>query len=72
MQEYVIPLYVQGTFDEHAESLNNPMIKCYLIIKPLDLMTNITAPDVEPPLKLYTCKAAEDNACCFQELKRIM
>ncbi len=48
------------------------MIKHYQIIKLLDLLSNLPAPDVEPPLKYYTCKAAEDNARCFQELKRIV
>ncbi len=48
------------------------MIKHYPIIKPSDLLSNISATDVEPPLKLYTLKAAEDNAQCFQELKCIV
>ncbi len=48
------------------------MIKRYMIIKSSDLLSNLPAPDVEPPLKFYTRKEAEDNACCFQELKRIV
>ncbi len=52
-------------FDDH-------MIKQYPIIKPVELLTNLPVPDVEPPLKYYTSKAAEDNAQCFQELKSIL
>ncbi len=48
------------------------MIMHYPIIKSLDLLSNLPAPDVEPPLKFYTHEAAEDNAWCFQELKCIV
>ncbi len=54
-----------------AKSFDNQMIKHYLIIKSLDLLSNLPAPDVEPPLKFYTCEAAEDSAQCFLELKQI-
>ncbi len=49
-----------------AEPFYDQMIKCNPIIKPTELLGNIKAPD-----NLYTCKATEDNACCFQELKCI-
>ncbi len=48
------------------------MIKIYPIIKPTELLSNLIVLGVEPPLKLYTHKAEEDNACCFQELKCIV
>ncbi len=48
------------------------MIKLYPIIKPIKPLSNLIVPGVEPPLKLYTREAAEGNARCFQELKRIV
>ncbi len=48
------------------------MIKRYPIVKLSDLLSNLPVPDVEPPLAYYTRKAAEDNARCFLELKRIV
>ncbi len=72
MREHISPPSTLGPSNDHAKSFNDQMINCYLIIKTLDLLLNMSAPDVEPPLKLYTCKAMEDNAQCFQELKRIV
>ncbi len=48
------------------------MIKWYPIIKPMELLTNLPVMNVDPPLKYYTRYAAEDNALCSQELKRIV
>ncbi len=70
MREHIIPLPVLGT--SCAKSSDNQMIKCYPIIKLSDLLSNLPAPDVEPSLKFYTCKAAENNAHCFLELKCIV
>ncbi len=57
---------------DHAQLFDDQMIKLYPIIKSPDLLLNMTVLGLEPPLKLYTSEAAEDNACCFQELKHIV
>ncbi len=57
---------------DHTLSFDNQMIKLYPIIKPTKILLNLIVPGVEPPLSLYTHEAAEDNARCFQELKRIV
>ena len=72
MREHVIPPSGSGSFLDRAESFDEQMIKLYPIIKPTELLSNLIVPGVEPPLKLYTREAAEDNAKCFQELKRIV
>ncbi len=72
MREHMIPPPGSGSFLDHAQPFNNQMIKLYPIIKPTELLLNLIVPGVEPPLKLYTCKAVEDNASCFQELKHIV
>ncbi len=69
MREHTQPPAATGPSDDHAESFNDQMIKQYPIIKPTELLTNTPILDMEPPLKYYTCKEAEDNAQCFQELK---
>ena len=71
MRERITPPPVPSTND-HAQSFDNQMIKHYPIIKLSDLLLNLPIPDVEPPLAYYTHKAAEDNAQCFLELKRIV
>ena len=72
MREHVIPPQGSGSFLDHSQSFDDQMIKLYPIIKPTELLSNMIVPGVEPPLKLYTREAAEDNARCFQELKRIV
>ncbi len=72
MHKHVIPPAGSGSFLNHAQLFDDQMIKLYPIIKPTELLSNLIVPGVEPPLKLYTRKAVEDNACCFQELKRIV
>ncbi len=72
MHEHVVLPPVLGTSNFCAESFDDQMIKRYPIIKSPDLLSNLPAPDVEPPLKFYTRKEAEDNAICFQELKCIV
>ncbi len=72
MRKRIVPQPAPGTSNDCAESFDDQMIKRYPIIKSLDLLLNLPAPDMEPPLKYYTRKAAEDNAHCFQELKRIV
>ncbi len=37
-----------------------------------ELLANLSILDVKPPVKLYTHQAAEENACCLQELKCIV
>ncbi len=72
MHVHAQPPAMRGSTDNCAESFDEQMIKQYLIIKPTELLTNLPVLDVEPPLKCYTCKAVEDNAQCFQELKHIV
>ncbi len=71
MRKQVIPPPTSGPSNECAKLFDNQMIKKYPISKPLDLLSNIFAPDVEPPLNIFTHKVVEDNAQCFQELKHI-
>ncbi len=72
MREHVIPPQGSKSFLHHSQLFDDQMIKLYLIIKPTELLSNLIVPGVEPPLRLYTREAAEDNAQCFQELKRIV
>ncbi len=72
MRKHAVLSPVLGTSNYCAKSFDDQMIKRYLIIKLSDLLLNLPAPDMEPPLKFYTHEAAEDNACCFQELKHIL
>ncbi len=72
MHKHVIPPVASCLFVNHVQSFDNLMIKFYPIIKPNKLLPNPIVPRVEPPLMLYTHEAAEDNACCFQELKCIV
>ncbi len=60
------------SISDRAESFDNQMIKHYPIVKLLDLLLNLPVPGMEPPLAYYTHEAAEDNARCFLELKRIV
>ncbi len=55
-----------------AELFDDQMIKCYLIIKPTELLDNIVPPGGEPSLDMYTCKVVQDNEHCFQELMHIV
>ncbi len=48
------------------------MMKHFLIIRPTELLANLSVPEVEPPLKLHTHKAVENNAQFFQELMHIV
>ncbi len=61
-----------GSSDNCAETFDDQMIKQYPIIEPMGLLSNRSVPNLEPLLKYYTHKAAEDNAQCFQELKCIV
>ncbi len=72
MCKHIVLSPVLGTSNFFAKSFDNQMIKHYLIIKSLDLLLDLPAPDVEPPLKFSTYKAVENNAQCFLELKRIV
>ncbi len=72
MRGHVIPSPAPSTLNDHAESFDDQMIKRYPIIKSSDLLLNLATPDMEPPLKYYTRKAAEDNAQCFLKLKCIV
>ncbi len=63
----VLPVAHLGT-----DSFDNQMIKIYPIVNCTKLFSNMALLDMEPPLNMYTCKAAEDNTCCFQELKCIL
>ncbi len=72
MHKHDVPPTTLGPSHDCAKSFNNQMIKCYPIIKTPDLLLNMPAPDLEPPLKFYIHEAAEDNAQCFQELKCIV
>ncbi len=72
MRKHIFPLPFLGKSNFCAKSFDSQMIKHYPIIKLSDLLSNLPTPDVEPPLKFYTCEAAEDNAQCFQELKGIV
>ncbi len=72
MREHIVPPPGSGSFLDHAQSFDDQMIKLYPIIKSPELLSNLDVPSIEPPLKFYTRKAAEDNARCFQELKRIV
>ncbi len=71
MCKTLIPPIMVHCSDEHAESFNDQMIKHNPIIKSTEFLSHVLAPDVAP-LSLYTHKEVEDNACCFQELKRII
>ncbi len=51
---------------------NSQMMKHFLIIRPTELLANLSVPEVEPPLKLHTHKAVENNAQFFQELMHIV
>ncbi len=62
MHKHIVPSFLSSSFDECAELFDNHMLKHYPVIKPMELLTNLSIPDVEPPLKLNTHKAAEDNA----------
>ncbi len=62
MHKHIILSPVLGTTNFRAKSFDNQMIKCYPIIKSLDLLSNLPAPDVEPPLKFHAHKTAEDSA----------
>ncbi len=66
MREHVVPPPGSGLFLDHAQSFDDQMIKLYPIIKSTELLSNLIVPGVEPPLKLYTHEAVEDNARCFQ------
>ncbi len=74
MHKHVVPPSQSGSSIECAELFDNHIIKHYPIIKPTECLANLSILDVGcgTPFKTYTCKAAEDNACCFQELKHIV
>ncbi len=71
MHEHTQPPARTGLSDGCAELFDDQMIKQYPIIKPAELLSNLPVPDLNPPLKHYTCKAAEDNPQCCHELQYI-
>ncbi len=72
MHKIIFPSTVASCSDKHAKWFDNQMIKRYPIIKSTEFLAHLLVPNVESPLSMYTCKAAEDNARCFQELKHIV
>ncbi len=72
MRNALVPLPVSNCSDECTESFDNQVIQQYLILKLTEFLSYLLMPEAEPPLRLYTHEAAEDNAHCFQDLKHIV
>ncbi len=72
MRKQVVPPTTPAPSNDCSESFNDQMIKRYPIIETLDLLLNMPASNIEPPLKFYTHKDAEDDVTCFQKLKHIV
>ncbi len=75
MQENAQVLPPSPSLDEYSEAelFEDQMIRYYPIVKPIKILGNITSVYGEPFLNImYTCKATEVDAHCFQELKGVV